>query len=346
MKLTQKQIINFSIFVAACSLALYYMVSQLRQQRAWDATLPEGRDNFTFLYGQLTNQTKVIILGEYHDSRQIALKFAFNLISSLLYNITTANDTFLHSTHPINIYFEETVSNAPVKNRERLCQKNQSKTASLCRLSKNVTSWDKYELHSAYATLMDTARSMRIWDAVISFQQLNELGDTAMYELLRSPSHPGFSALFESIMNIVERVNISNIEVIIRNSLKYLFTFGETMPLTIVVLKLFAIAAQYNANIALRAGEDVNSLIDRMFSSQRARNISISRNDYLFDLMNNASLQHHPSFFLAGNFHAVEMRDRLLKDPNPRVAIISMKELSGLHRVAKRQVQLHKNALA
>ncbi|OGT25481.1 MAG: hypothetical protein A3I77_04105 [Gammaproteobacteria bacterium RIFCSPLOWO2_02_FULL_42_14] len=193
--LSTKQIIFLSLFTAMIGVILKYALSSKNKNG-----LPGGCENFYFLHGNITHETKVIMLGEYHDSREIALKCAFNLISFWLYGVA-ANNTFLNSIHPVNIYFEEVCVRSDAENKAALCHKTNKGTLPLYRISQNVSVWGHRELHIAQKSLFEISLSIRVLEIVIEFQRYNEILDEVMYALLKDKNHPGYQALFNSIIN-------------------------------------------------------------------------------------------------------------------------------------------------
>jgi len=113
--------------------------------------------------------------------------------------------------------------------------------------------------------------------------------------------------------------------------------FGKQLSLLALIEKIVGVVTQNEVGFIPESGENAASIVHRIFSSERARNISVGRDYHLFALMNNVTRYPGISFFLAGNFHAFDMQKRFSEKPNPHVAIVSMKELSDAHRGARKQ---------
>ena len=345
--LSKKQIILLSFFAVIFSIILKYFLFFKNKNE-----LPEGCENFDLLSGEITNETIALKLGEYHDSRDIALKCAFNLISYWLYGVT-ANNAFLNTTHPFNVYFEGACVRSDAENKAALCyNKTSERMFPLYRISQNASTWSNRELHIVYGSLLEVSRSIMTLEQVILFQRANDADDELMYALLSDTNHPGYQVLFNGIMNeafIKDNMNMRHSIMLVRETLRSIVESGVRMlgklPLSLLIEIMIRMMVQREVNVTLAPGENATTINHHIFSSDRAKNISVGRNDHFFELANNVTRYPSLSFFLAGNFHAFEMQKRFSEKPNSRVAIVAMKELSDAHREKRKQQEAYKKSL-
>lgn len=353
MKLASKHIINFSIFIAACSVALYYLLTPYRQQRLLDATLSEGCENFTVLFQNVTRNTRVMVLGEFHSGehreleRQLVLRCGAWLMSFVLYG-TPPTTEFFTKKHAATVYFEGAISSSnPVDIQHALS------------LDKNTFRWQEIAQHSSYwenpvayfdaGNLIEKTYWLHIFEELLSAQQQLKVRDDTMLLLIKK-EHSQSKILHDFLRTFdMGRMNPQK-ELFINNALSFLIESYEKYGKKPVSLK--KLIAHLFSRIATDSGlhvvknENATVLSDRILNSAKFFEINARRNNALLQgVLTAASQNTDLTLFIAGLMHVYELIEMLPKKSLNNAAFIGMKPFSEAHQMEMVREQANTGSL-
>lgn len=283
-----------------------------------------GCGNLT-LVNKLDGQTKALILGEWHTERDLLLKCGVVILNYM-------SQTFSISSRDVTFYAEGSYSTDSLKeDREALCR--DALTAPICKMSGDARFWDNKTLHAEKLILENKAFSLPVYEAILAFQRKNKFSDAVMYNLFSNENHPRRKKLMSSMMDI-SMSDYKNKTKIIYDAFAFLAKLSkDAIPLENLVVFIFEIFSR-SAGLIVVPDESAESLKARMLTSKKIYDIDVRRDDYFFKQLKTAITRNRFSLFIAGNFHAFGIRERLTKEPHDQVAVVTMKPFKQLHHDA------------
>src|SRR3990167_3512026 len=309
--------IFFSAVILICYHAMRYLMSESEEQKT--PALP-GCEDFQYVYGKLDNNTRTVVLGEFHDYHHLPLQCAYSVISYLLYGNSTVDNTFFEGYDP---------------DAESDCLLQGDEDQKLCSVARHCHSWEDKIAKGAVTELVYFSNIVELYDYLPKFQRSNNLSDARLYDRIKSGEKfvTEFSESFD--LGYLNHTKLSVVKFAFRYLLESFTAVNDDFNQLIRVFEIIKkiLAEQLDLKGMLKY------MPYRWDETQYFKKLNRVRDESFFNQsVRTINQPGHLTLFIAGGAHADRLHRRIVDQGiQPEGLLIAgMKPITELHRNAMR----------